>query len=153
MKYIQIVIACALMALVGACAPLKPLSISNIESVKLLNIKEGLVTIEAQIRIQNPNAYGFSVGASDMDLMLNNSFVGKAKVKDKIRISRMSDKTYTFRVEASMAQLFLNGLMNMASLKGKSKVRLKGDLKVSKFGLIHKKVPVDLEKAIDLGQL
>ena len=152
MKYIKIIIAFACLALVGACAPLQPLSISNIESVKLLNVKEGLVTIEAQIHIQNPNAYGFTVGASDMDLMLNNSFVGKAKMKDKIRISRKSDKTYTFQVEANMAQLLMNGLMNMGSLKGKSKVRIKGDLKVSKFGIIHKSIPVDLEKAIDLGQ-
>jgi LEA14-like dessication related protein len=153
MRFFKFLALCALVIFAGSCSPLKPLSISNIQSVKLVNMQEGIVTIEAQVSIQNPNDYGFSVGASDMDLMLNNAFVGKAKMKDKIRINRKSDKTYTFQVEANMAQLLMNGLMNMGAMKGKSKIRIKGDLKVSKFGLIHRKIPVDLEKAIDLGQL
>ncbi len=138
-----------------SCAEIKPLTISDIENVKLSGIKGISLVVIATFKIKNPNKYGFSVKTSDMDLLMNNSPMGKAKLKNRIRIPRKSDQSYTVEIETNLTQLIFGGLMNMSmiSKSGKAKVRLKGDLKVSKFWFIKKKFPVDMEKTVDLGQL
>jgi LEA14-like dessication related protein len=152
MKKISPGLGCLFLFLIIGCGPIKPLTISEIEHVRLVELKGSAALIEASFKVQNPNSFGFSVKASDMDVLLDNAFVGKARIMKKVKIKRNSDQLYTVQVEANMAQFFLNGLMNMMGSKSKSKVRLKGDLKVSKFGFINKKIPVDVEKSIDLSK-
>jgi LEA14-like dessication related protein len=155
MKINHVYLTTLLLLLLTSCMTFQPLTISNIDSVKLVEMKGKDVVIQASFKVQNPNGIGFSVKTSDLDVLLNSSFVGKAKIKDRIRIPRKSDQFYTVQVTANMAQVLMNGLMNMNSIfsGGKSKVGLKGDLLISKFIFFHKKIPVNLEKDIDLSKM
>ncbi len=145
----------ALAIFLSSCGGIKPLSISDIESVKMSGMRGANIVVEATFRVKNPNGLGFTVKASDMDLYANGSLVGKAALKDNIKIARKSDKSYVVNIEANLAQLMFNGLMNFASISksGKAKIRMKGELKVSKFLFIKKKFPVDMEKSVNLGKL
>lgn len=143
--------ALGVLILASSCSGLKPLTISEIESVNMAGMKGSAVLVKATFRVQNPNKYGFTVRNADMDVFLNNSSIGKAKIDGNIRIPRKSDKSYTVNIEANLAQMMFGGLMNMGK-SGASKVRLKGEIRASKFFFFRKKFPVDVEKSVNLSK-
>lgn len=149
MKFIQILLLSILFA---SCAEYKDVQVTKIDQARITKMDKDGVIAEIDVRIKNPNNIGFKIFRSDVDVILNDNSLGKAKLKKKIRIKANAEETYTFIVGGKFDNLIgaggLGGLISMATSKS-ANITFKGTITAGKF-FYRKKFPIDNKQRIPL---
>jgi len=104
------------------------------------------------VKIKNPNGYKIKIVDSDLDLYINNSKMGKAKLTKRVVIPAKSETIQEVGVEAKVGNLLsAGGIGGILSLIGSQSInlRVKGTIKAKAF-VITKKVDVDFDKRVQL---
>jgi LEA14-like dessication related protein len=114
-----------LLAMLSACAPLKPIEIKKAESARLLNYSTSGAEVEVSLLINNPNKQGFKVSSTDLDLKLSGKKVGKGKLKKKVKIRGNSEMAYTFIIQGEIDNLLSSGgISSIADIFSKRSINL-----------------------------
>lgn len=142
----------ALLFFATSCTEWKDVTITKIENARIIKMdKDGLIA-EIDVRINNPNKIGFKIYKSDLDVLLNNNSVGKAKIKHKIKIKAHAEETYTLAIAGKVDNLLsgggLLGLIATAA-SGNATINIKGSIKAGKF-FYKKKFPIDNKQRVPL---
>lgn len=90
------------------------IQISNIHNVELVKFENDGLIIEADVKVVNPNFFEIEVVDSDLQVLLENELLGKAKILDKLIIKGQSDEirhislktVYKGKVTGGMRGLF-----------------------------------------------
>lgn len=136
-----------------SCSSIEPLSVTTIESVKIENFSSGVLALKVEMKVKNPNNVKIKVKENNLNLSLNGSEIGTARIKDQIVIRRKSEETHTFVVEAKFSKLALGAipsLLNMIQTKA-VEIKLKGDVKISSFGF-SKTHPIEIVEKVNFGK-
>jgi LEA14-like dessication related protein len=143
-------IALLISLLFSSCKDFQEINVSKIDGFKVKSLTQEGITGEVKVKIKNPNPIGFNVYRSSCDVYFGDLYLGKAKLKKRIRVGANSDTEHTFNLEGKFKDMSLLQLTSLLSGKSQSLV-LKGNLKVGKF-FYRKNFPIDRKEKIGLGK-
>ncbi len=145
-----IVILIVIYALTCSCGGIKSLEVGEPESFSFKGVKDNVVTIELALPVNNPNPYKFTLTAIDMDIWVNNSFIGTVEEMNKTEIPGNFDGVQDFVLDVKMNSL-LGGLFSFFSLMGKDSitVEMKGTIR-GRYLLLSKEVEINEKNIIEL---
>ncbi len=134
-----------------SCVDYKEVKIVGIKDVQVEKISQEGIKAKIFLQINNPNDYKISVVDSDLDLYLNGVKMGKAILKDKIKLNKTSDEIYGFRVETSFKEAGITSLpaLMAAFTGGTIQVRAKGNIKARAY-MVSKKVDMDFSEMVKI---
>jgi len=149
MKQIQFFL---LLIILASCAEYKEVTVNKIDQARITKMDKDGITAEIDVHINNPNNLSFKIFRSDVDVLLNDISLGKAKLKKKMKIKANSEETYTFIVGGKFDNIMgtggLGGLLSMATSKS-ANITIKGNISAGKF-FYRKKFPIDNKQRIPL---
>ena len=126
----------------ASCAGFEDIEIGEIEDVRFSNISGRSVEFEVSMAIDNPSAYRFRITDVDLDVYVNDDFIGNIKNVDRILIPGNSFELYTFPMQVEFSNI-LKGAFTMYNffLERHAEVVIEGNIKVRSFPL-YKNIPV-----------
>lgn len=135
----------------SSCVDYKDVEIVGIKDIKVEKIDQSGVKATISLQVKNPNNYKISVVGSDLDLYVNGNKLGKAELKDKIKLKKNSNDVHVFRVESNFkdAGMALLPSLLTAITKGSVQLKIKGTIKGKAF-LVCKKIPVEFSENVRL---
>lgn len=133
-----------------ACFDYEEVHFRGVQDVSVLERTEDLIKLKVDVKVDNPNKFNIKVKKSTMSIYINDKYVGKTTLSDKIIIKKNTEDVYGVVLDASARDLLKAAMGSLGGLmKGDVKIRLTGDVKGSVYG-VTKKVPVDVEENINL---
>ena len=132
----------------SSCGNFEEISLEGEPDVKVESLKDGDITLLISARIHNPNHRSFTVKGAVFDIKLNGTEMGKAVMKENIKIEANSTKVYEFPVHSDIQA----GKMGLSFLLGgifSSTMTLSVEGKVKAGGLfLTQQFPVEWEDEI-----
>lgn len=141
------------MLLAPGCLTYKEVSFHGITGVQLARVDAKGLALNAQVVLENPNGYNIHVADPDVDVFLNELYLGKATINSKLTLVRKHTDTYNVPLLVDFSQQGgspLTALMG-AAMAGKATLKVKGHVRGG-ISLLRKKIPFEKEHVIDLGQ-
>lgn len=121
------------------------------ETVKFESIEGKTIKFTAGATFYNENGYALKVKPSKLDLYIEDEYIGKVKLENKVKLRRKRETS----VESPFTVVLENGVMMKLikyATQGKVKIRLKGKVKGGVF-IFSKKFDVNETKTIDGSNL
>ncbi len=116
--------------LLSSCSTPKPLEYRDFKNLSIEKMGFTNSSVSMDIVYYNPNRYGLQLNRTDLDIYINNIFLGHTSQQYFITIPRSDTFSIPLRLEVDMRNLFKNGLNLL--LKNEVLVRVSGTLKVGK---------------------
>lgn len=136
--------------LVTSCAVTAP-EMRGGESFNLEKIDGNEVKMNVGAKIYNGNWFGIKVKPSNLELYLDDDFLGTVRLDKKVKLKRKSETT----IDANLTATLIDGAMGKAmrsALGGALNIRMKGKVKAGVF-IFSKKIDFDETKKIDASKL
>jgi LEA14-like dessication related protein len=126
--------------LLTACSSPKELIYQDVKNFKVMEIsmqpKVGL-----DVQFYNPNKSGLTLKDGDIDVFINDKFIGKATLDDKFEIDGLDTFLLPVILKADLNNIIPNALS--LALNKEVKVKLKGSVKAGRGVFIS--IPVNYE--------
>jgi len=135
----------------SACT-FKEVEFKKVESFKLLKIDNKGALVELFILLKNSNNMAITVADLDMNVMVNQTNIGKVKLEEKVRINAHSEKAHRFVIKANYSDLAVGGFSSLLSIIMSKKVNIScnGNIKAKALG-VSKTMPVDFKGDVPLS--
>lgn len=130
-----------LLFLLASCSTPQTLVYRDIEHVRIENVGLDRSTVALDIRYYNPNAYSLDLQGGDIDVYLNDHYIGKGVVNAQTVIPSQKDFILPLSLAASLKSIFQGAYSIITSQT--VAIRLQGAVRVGKAG-IFLSVPVNL---------
>jgi LEA14-like dessication related protein len=130
----------------------KEVEFKKVESFKLLKTDNKGATVELFILLKNPNKMAITVSDLDMQVMVNQTNLGRINLAEKVKINAKSEKAHRFVVEAKYSDIAVGGFSSLLSIIMSKKVNLScnGSIKAKALG-VSKTMPVDFKGDVPLS--
>lgn len=130
----------------------KEVEFKKVESFKLLNTDNKGATVELFILLKNPNKMAITVSDLDMQVMVNQTNIGKIKLAEKVRINARSEKAHRFVIKANYSDIAVGGFSSVLSIIMSKKVNIScnGNIKAKALG-VSRTMPVDFKGDVPLS--
>jgi LEA14-like dessication related protein len=148
MKFLALFLA---FFLISSCEFYEDIDMVTMGKVRLDKLEGNNAVINIDVELDNPNFYAIKVKPSFLEVYVEDEYMGKAHLLEKVKIKRKRTGTYNVKLELQGQEGIVKKAMKYAQ-KDKLKVRLVGKVKGSVF-FISKKIAVDETKTIDGGIL
>ncbi len=139
--------------LLSSCAGYQEVAFKGITDMELERLDAQGVQARVHVTLENPNPFRIHVLDPDVDLFLNEVYIGKATLDSALVLDKRSERTYAVPLHASFgghgAQAM--GAMLTAALTGKATLRAKGSVAGRAF-LVRKRFPFEEERSFDLAR-
>jgi LEA14-like dessication related protein len=121
----------------------------DISSVQVKDMNANEMFLDVRATLNNPNNFSIKIIESDLDLFLEGSNMGKARLLESFTLEGGGEKAYDLKVKAEGKNLQMKMLpvMLSAALTGKVTVKLDGDI-TGRVALIKKKVKVNITEEV-----
>lgn len=154
-SFIRITFLTFILALLfSSCNNIENLKMTGIKGANIKSFEKNKIILNVSLGIENPNGMRFKMINNSMDVTVNKTYLGTAKITNKLVIPRKSNEIYNFDVEIKMGQLAIGAvpsLIEMFKSKGVD-VQLDGFVKGRAY-LISKKVPIKITERVDFNKL
>ncbi len=130
-----------------SCMEYEELRVISIGKISLDGIEGNTANVNINVELDNPNFFGIKVKPTSLDVFVEDEYMGKAVLHDKLKIKKRSTSNYNVKLEL----VGESGIMRKAVkyvLKKDLKIRIKGYVKGSVYGF-PKKILVDETKTVD----
>lgn len=128
----------------------------DVEVVKVVefgvkNISLKGVEVGVAMQIKNPNKYDISIVDSDLTLFAEGEKVGIARLKEKVKLKKKSNKIYHFTIQTSAKDILSGAFPVLMGVLTKDTINMhvQGDIKAKAKGL-SKRFPVDVKKRVKI---
>ncbi len=143
MKKIIVILATATLLMASNCKnAIQTPSYIGVENTKLDNLNfAGNTSISTQLVYNNPNNFGLSIKQTDLQVYIEDNFVGNAEQVAELKVPAKSN--FSFPVKATFNTMKMLG--NVLSYLGKKELKYKisGTAKLGKGG-VFVKVPISI---------
>lgn len=126
-----------------SCATIKPLEYRDFRNLTIY--KFGLLATELKMELvyYNPNNFSLQLKFVDLDIFLDNIYVGHAMKEELVSITQREEFTIPVRIDLDMKNLLKNGMGILVRNEGV--LKLTGSVKLGK-GNVFKSFPVNYEE-------
>lgn len=136
--------------LVTGCFSYKQVELKDITNVSVERMDGKGIAVRVDALLDNPNGYRIHVLDPDVDLYVNDKYIGKGILDSALVLERKTTRVYSVPLHADLQGGSLLMLLLSGALTGDDvKFGAKGTV-VGKAGLIRKRFPFELEEQIDL---
>ncbi|MBC7422908.1 MAG: LEA type 2 family protein [Ferruginibacter sp.] len=90
----------------------------------------------------NPNNFGMELNRTDLDIYINNNYLGKASQEYQVAIPRRAEFSIPVTMDVDMKNLLKNGFITL--LSNEVMIKVIGTVKVGKLN-VFKTFPVNYE--------
>ncbi len=123
-----------LSALFVSCSGFESIEVGEIEDVKLNRFANRTVEFEVLMPIDNPSSFRFRIVNVDLDVYINNEYLGNISNVDNISIPSKSSELYTFPLKVQFSNI-LKGAVSMFNLflDRQAEIEVRGRISVRSF--------------------
>jgi len=122
-------------------------NIVSIGKIELDSFEGTTAHVNVDLELNNTNFFALKIKPSTLDVYVEEEYIGKAVLLEKVKIKRKSSDIYNAKIQLQGESGILRKAMKYA-LRKELKIRLTGYVKGSVYG-IPKKVKVNETKTID----
>ena len=135
---------------VSSCGRFDEIEIGEPQEIQVRGFEENSLVVFAAIPVDNPTIHRIFLKEIDLRVSMNNRYIGKLLVDEKILIKPMHKEVYRLPVKIRLANI-LNMAFVMMNMKKGQEVNFKfeGTVKV-KTMLITKTIPIDETRNIKM---
>ncbi len=113
-----------------SCSPPKALEYRDFKNFTVDKLGFTSSAVRMDMVYYNPNNYGLQLKRTDLDIYINDVYMGRTSQEYQITIPRSQEFTIPIKMDVDMKNLFRNGLN--AILKNEVMVKITGSVKVGK---------------------
>ena len=117
-------------ALLASCGPPKALEYRTFNNFTIEKLGFSSSSVKMDLVYFNPNNYGLQLKSTDLDIYINDVFMGHTSQEYQITIPRKEEFSIPLQMDVDMQNLFKNSL-NIA-MNNQVLVKLTGSVKVGK---------------------
>jgi LEA14-like dessication related protein len=136
--------------LMNSCNVFESIEVGEVQGINFTKIDDRKISFEVLIPIENPNGFSFKITAVDLDVIVNNEYLGKIKNVGNLLIHKQSDEIYNFPLDVEYSgSNILKGAFTLFSLflDRKAEVKISGFIEVRSFW-VTKKLDVDEQSVV-----
>ncbi len=136
--------------LLTGCLSYEEVTFKGITNVEVDKMDQSGVSARVTVTLDNPNSFRIHVSDPNVDLFLNEVYIGKAVLDSSIVLSKKSVKDYAVPLHATFDDHGTQamGAMLSAALTGKATLKAKGSI-VGRAFLLRKRFPFEEEHAFE----
>jgi LEA14-like dessication related protein len=136
------------LVLLTSCLSYKEVVLRDITNVAVERMDAKGIALRVDALLDNPNGYRIHVLDPDVDLYLNEKYIGKGFLDSIVVLQRRTEKVYSVPMHAELKGGSLLMLLLSGSFSGKDvTLGVKGTV-VGKAGFLRKRFPFELEEQI-----
>jgi LEA14-like dessication related protein len=148
--FMRYLILFVVLGMLSSCSPYKEVELTDITNVELLSMDARMVALRVDARIDNPNGFPIALEEPDVDLFLNDSYVGKGVLDSTLVLERKTAKVYPVYLHADLAGGPLLVMLISSAMRGEAKLTVKGTVS-ARSGALRKRFPFEMEEMIDFN--
>lgn len=139
MRDIRFLFAGILLSLLVSCSGLESIEVGEIEDVNFSRLAGRAIEFEVLMPIDNPSSLRLRIIDVDLDVYINDEYIGKISNVDNVLIPARSDELYTFPLRVEFSSI-LQGAISMYNffLDRQTEIYLKGNISVRSFPFTRK---------------
>lgn len=117
-----------------SCAGFENIEVGEIEDVNLSRVAGRTIEFEVMMPIENPSGFRFRIADVDLDVYINNEYIGKISNVENVSVPSRSSDLYTFPLRVEFSNI-LKGAISMYSffLDREAEIVVQGKLSVRSF--------------------
>jgi len=134
--------------LLSACTDFKEIEVGSPTAIIVKSIKDNKINADLSIPISNPNNLKFKITQINLDVIVNENYLGKITTGKNVLIPANSNENHLFNLNLEVKSI-AKGIISIINVfgSGKVKVESKGYIKI-RSGLIVKSLPVENKTSI-----
>src|ERR1700741_3428278 len=114
--------------LLTSCKEFKEITVSRIDNFQVKKLTQEGIEAEVKVNINNPNPTAFTVFRSKCDVYYAGIYLGKARLKKRVRIGANTNTEHVFKLSGKFKDMSFDMIGSL--LNGRSQnMELKGYLK------------------------
>jgi LEA14-like dessication related protein len=126
-----------------SCGNFSKITVGNINGIKVKGIEDNALKVEVKIPVENPTMHKITVTEFDSKVFINDKYLGKIIMNDKIVFPSKSDDVYNVDMNVRLANFFGAALTIMNLRSGQRiNIRMEGEL-TARSGLMRRKIPIN----------
>jgi hypothetical protein len=134
-----------------ACFRYQEVVLRDVTDVRVEIFDARGIALRVNALIHNPNGYRIHVSDPDVDLYLNEKFIGKGLLDSALVLDRRSTRLYSIPLHADLQGGSLLLLLLSGELSTEMKIGAKGTVRAGN-GALSKRFPFEMEETIDISQ-
>ena len=126
-----------------SCSGFDQIEAGEIEDVSFSRVAGRAIEFEVTMSIDNPSAFRFRIIDVDLDVYINNEYIGRIRNVDNVLIPSRSAELYAFPLKVEFSSV-LKGALSLYNffLDRQAEIKIKGTISVRSFPFTRK-IPVD----------
>lgn len=149
MKPMRLLSYLVLALLFASCSRYQDVVLHEITDAELISMNAKSIALRIDARIENPNGFRIHVEEPDVDLFLNDRYIGKALLDSALVIDKKATAVYPVYMHADLAGGPLVAMLITSALSGEVKVGAKGSA-AGRSGALKKRFPFEVSQVISL---
>jgi LEA14-like dessication related protein len=134
MRLFYILLACVAALSLVSCANLDNIEVGEIEDVNISRFGIREIEFEVFMPIDNPSSFRFRIIDVDLDVYINNDYMGKISNVDNVLVPARSSELYSFALKVEFSNI-LKGALSMFNLylDREAEFEIRGSIGVRSF--------------------
>ena len=128
--------------LLYSCGTPKDLEYRDFKNLTVEKLGVSATTLKMDLVYYNPNNFGMQLTNTDLDVFINNNYLGKTSQEYQVTIPKREEFSIPIKIDVDMKNLLKNGLTSF--LSNEVLVKLTGTVRVGKLN-VFKTFPVNYE--------
>lgn len=139
----KILIFLIITLLTVSCSNFSKISVGNIRGLTVKGIEDNALVVTVRIPVENPTMHKITVTDFDSKVFINNQYLGKIMMDDKIIFPSKSNDVYDVDVNIRLANFF-GAVLTMMNLRSGQRIniRIEGEL-TARSALVKRKIPIN----------
>lgn len=142
----NILIVSFLATIISSCANFEEPEFISSNGLKMGKIEGKKISITADVVVANPNWFGIKIKPSNLDVYIENQYMGKIFLEKKVKMKAKQESTLSMDLRAELADGAMITALKYAN-KESVKVHFTGKVKGGVW-LFSKKIAIDETKTI-----
>ncbi len=117
-----------------SCREPKDLVFRDFKNISLTDVNFSTAKLTMDLVYYNPNNFSLELNKTDLDIFVNNNFLGKSLQDIQVKIPKRQEFTVPLKVDVDMKNLLKNGLNTLFNKE--VSIRFLGKVKVGKAGVM-----------------
>jgi LEA14-like dessication related protein len=135
-----------------SCSGFGEIEVGDIEDVRFSKLALRSIEFEVQLTINNPTAFRYRITDVDLDVYINNEYLGNIRNVDHVLIPGRSGELYTFPLRAEFSNILGSALsMYRFYLDRNANISVSGTITARSFPFT-KKIPVNEATEVNMNR-
>lgn len=139
----KIVFFLAAILIATSCGNFYKITVGNISGLKVKGIEDNALVVAVRIPVENPTLHKITVTGLDSKVFINDQYLGKVIMDDKLIFPSKSDDVYEVDLNIRLVNFF-GAALTMMNLRSGQRInlRLEGEL-TARSALMKRKIPIN----------